>query len=171
MQTSRDPCVLQTLNNYFDDLVVGDRYVTPGRTVTADVIADFSALSGDRNPLHTDAEFAAKGPFGAIIAQGLCTMSLATGLEFAFYGEGERPTLAFYGMDRVRFVKPVFVGDTIHIEGEVVDLEPKDETRGVVTYRQELKNQRGETVVALQKRTLLKARAYDAGVRDAGTAP
>lgn len=170
MQKSRDPRTLETLNNYFDDLVVGDRYVTPARTVTAEDVAAFSQLSGDRNPLHTDEEFAARGPFGAIVAQGLCTLSFASGLEFAFYGEGERPTLAFYGMDRVRFVKPVFVGDSIHIQGEVADLEAKDDTRGVVTYRQEIKNQRGETVVALQKRSLLKARAYDAAARDAGPA-
>lgn len=161
MRADKTPQLLKSLNNYFDDLAIGDRYITPGRTVTEADIADFSKVSGDRNPLHTDKEFAARGPFGAIVAQGLCTLSFASGLEFAFYGEGERPTLAFYGMNNVRFTKPVFIGDTVHIEGEVTALDPKDETRGVVTYRQEIKNQHGETVVSLEKRSLLKARIYD----------
>jgi 3-hydroxybutyryl-CoA dehydratase len=159
---SRQPRVLDTLNNFFDELTVGDRYTTGERLVTAADIAAFTDLSGDRNALHTDPDYAERGPFGAIIAQGMCTMSLATGLEYEFYGDGERPTLAFYGMDRVRFTKPVFIGDTLHIDGEVVDLQAKDDTRGVVTYRQEIKNQRGETVVALTKRSLLKSSTYDA---------
>jgi acyl dehydratase len=65
-------------------------------------------------------------------------------------------------MDRVRFVKPVFIGDTIHLEGEVIGLDDKDDKRGVLTVQQEIKNQRGETCVALQKRLLMKKRAYDA---------
>jgi 3-hydroxybutyryl-CoA dehydratase len=163
MAAQRAPRVLESLSNYFDELVVGDTYVTPGRRVTDEAVVAFSAVSGDKNPLHTDPEWAKSGPFGAIVAQGLCTLAFASGLEFAFYAEGEKPTLAFYGYDRVRFVKPVLVGDTIHIEAEVTSLEEKDDTRGVVGYHQEIKNQRGETVVVLDKRTLMKASAYDQG--------
>ena len=161
MTADAAPRQLESLTNYFDELSVGDFYSTPGRIVTDADIEAFSALSGDRNPLHTDREFAASGPFGALVAQGLCTLAFASGLEFSFYSEGEKPTLAFYGYDRIRFVKPVLVGDTIHIEGEITGLEAKDDTRGVVSYHQEIKNQRGETVVVLDKRTLMKARAYD----------
>lgn len=153
--------VLETLNNYFDDLSIGDRFVTRARTVTEADITVFSGLSGDYHPLHTDEEFARRGPFGARIAQGCCTLSLATGLEFSLLGSGESRVLAFYGMDRVRFVKPVLIGDTIHLEGEVTALDEKDETRGVVTIHQEIKNQRGETVAVLDKRTLNKKRSYD----------
>ena len=62
--------------------------------------------------------------------------------------------LAFYGMDRVRFLRPVRIGDTIHLEGEVTALEGKDAERGVVTVHQEIVNQDGEAVAVLDKRTL-----------------
>ena len=149
-----EPRALESLNNYFDDLAVGDRFRSSARTITeADIVA-FSGFSGDRHPLHTDETFAAQGPFGARVAQGALTLSVASGLEFLLMGPGEAKVLAFYGMDRVRFVKPVFIGDTIRIEGEISELVEKDETRGVVTMREEIKNERDETVVVLDKRTL-----------------
>jgi 3-hydroxybutyryl-CoA dehydratase len=153
--------VLATLNSYFDDLEVGDRFVSRARTVTETDLVVFSGLSGDYAALHTDEEFSRTGPFGARIAHGCLTLSLATGLEFSLMGNDPLRIVAFYGMDRVRFVKPVFVGDTIHLEGEVAALEEKDETRGVVTIHQEIRNQRGETVAVLDKRTLNKKRAAD----------
>jgi acyl dehydratase len=154
---------LETLNNYFDDLQVGDRFVSPrGRTVTETDLVTFSGLSGDHHQLHTDAEFASTGPFGERIAHGALTLALATGLEFALIGSGEK-IVAFYGMDRVRFVKPVMIGDTIYLEGEVAALEEKDETRGVVTIHQRIMNQRGETVAVLDKRVLNRRRAPSVG--------
>ncbi len=156
---------LQTLNNYFDDLEVGDRFVSGTRTLTEADLVQFSDLSGDHAALHTDEEFARNGPFGARIAHGCLTLSLATGLEFSLIGNDPLRIVAFYGMDRVRFVKPVFIGDTIHLEGEVVGLAEKDETRGVVTVHQDIKNQRGDTVALLEKRTLHKKRAADEGER------
>ena len=153
--------LLTTLNNYYDDLEVGDRFVSRARTVTESDLVQYSGLSGDYAALHTDAEFARDGPFGARIAHGCLTLSLATGLEFSLLGNDPLRILAFYGMDRVRFVKPVFIGDTIHVEGQVVALDEKDETRGVVSIHQEIKNQHGETVAVLVKRTLHKKRATD----------
>ena len=78
------------------------------------------------------------------------------------FGNDQDKVLAFYGMDRVRFVKPVFIGDTIHLEGEIAAIDDKDDTRGVLTVHQAIKNQRGEVVAVLDKRLLLKKRAYDA---------
>lgn len=150
---------LDTLNNYFDDLRVGDRFVSPrGRTVTETDLVIFSGLSGDHHQLHTDEEFASSGPFGTRVAHGALTLALATGLEFSLIGAGEK-IVAFYGMDRVRFVRPVVIGDTIYLEGEVTALEEKDDTRGVVTIHQEIKNQRGETVAVLDKRILNRRHA------------
>lgn len=146
---------LTTLDLPFDELSVGDTLVSRGRTVTEADIVSYASLSGDWTPLHTDAEAAAAGPFGARIAHGGLTLSISTGLEFSLLGEAAN-VLAFYGMDRVRFVKPVFIGDTIHLRGEVAALDPKDDSRGVVTVRQELVNQRGEVVVSLEKRTLYR---------------
>ena len=153
---------IDSLNNYYDDLAIGDRITSRGRTITETDLVVFSGLSGDYTQLHTDEEHAKAGPFGGRIAHGCLTLSIATGLEFQLFGTGEVRVLAFYGLDRVRFVKPVFIGDTIHVVVEVIALVDKDETRGVVTFHEEIRNQRGETVAVLDKRTLNKKRAYDA---------
>jgi acyl dehydratase len=148
---------LATLDLPFDELSLGDTLESRGRTVTeADIVA-FASLSGDWAPLHTDAVAAAAGPFGARIAHGGLTISISTGLEFSLLGDAEN-IVAFYGMDRVRFLKPVFIGDTIRLHGEVIALEPKDDTRGVVTVRQQLVNQDGDVVATLDKRTLYRRR-------------
>lgn len=149
---------LTTLNNYFDDLCVGDRFVSRARTVTEADITLFSGLSGDYHPLHTDEVYAQNGPFGRRIAQGCLTLSLATGLEFSLMGSDESRIIAFYGMDRVRFLRPVFIGDTIRLEGEVTMLDERDATSGVVTAHQEILNERGEIVAVLDKRTLHRKR-------------
>ena len=153
---------IDSLNNYYDDLAIGDRIMSRGRTITETDLVVFSGLSGDYTQLHTDEEHAKAGPFGGRIAHGCLTLSIATGLEFQLFGTGEVRVLAFYGLDRVRFVKPVFIGDTIHVVVEVIALVDKDETRGVVTFHEEIRNQRDETVAVLDKRTLNKKRAYDA---------
>ena len=153
---------IDSLNNYYDDLAIGDRITSRGRTITETDLVVFSGLSGDYTQLHTDEEHAKAGPFGGRIAHGCLTLSIATGLEFQLFGTGEVRVLAFYGLDRVRFVKPVFIGDTIHVGVEVIALVDKDETRGVVTFHEEIRNQRDETVAVLDKRTLNKKRAYDA---------
>jgi acyl dehydratase len=155
--------LIATINHYLEDLNVGDRiHSGRGRTITEADLVMFSAFSGDWSSLHTDAEWCEKeGPFDGRIAHGCLTLSAATGLEFTMFGNNQDKILAFYGMDRVRFVKPVFIGDTIHLEGEILGLEDKDDRRGILTLQQEIKNQRGETCVALQKRLLVKRRAYD----------
>src|SRR5262249_54220828 len=81
------PKNLTTLDNHFDELELGDSYVSGERTLSAEDIAAFSALSGDSHPLHTDPDWARDiGPFGAQVAQGCLTLSLATGLEFDLIG-------------------------------------------------------------------------------------
>lgn len=154
---------VETVNRYIDDLAVGDHFVYGrARTVTEADIVFFSGLSGDYASLHTDEEWAKAGPFGRRIAHGCLTLSLATGIEFSKFGSDQDKILAFYGMDRVRFIKPVFIGDTIHLTGKIIAIDPKDDgKRGVVTVGQEIRNQHDETVASLEKRLLLKARAYD----------
>ena len=146
---------LSTLDVPFDELSLGDTLASRGRTVTEADIVSFAALSGDWTPLHTDEVAAVAGPFGARIAHGGLTLAISTGLEFSLLGDAAN-VLAFYGMDRVRFVKPVFIGDTLRLLGEVIALDAKDGERGVVTVRQELVNQNGDIVVSLEKRTLYR---------------
>ena len=149
---------LTSLNLYFDDFELGDRFTTASRTIVQDDIDVYSKLSGDNHPMHTDAAVAAREIFGALSAQGCLTLSVATGLEYSLIGPDIRGILAFSGLDRVRFLRPVLLGDTVHLEGEVTALEPKGDDRGLVVIHQEIKNQRGETAVILDKRMFHKRR-------------
>lgn len=127
------------LDRYFDELEVGVRVVSRGRTITEADLVMFSAFSGDWYPLHTDKEFAAGTVFGQRIAHGMLVLSVATGLVDMKPGV----VVAFYGMDKVRFTAPTFIGDTIRVEAEVIEKSDKG-MFGVITLRQEIKNQRNE---------------------------
>jgi 3-hydroxybutyryl-CoA dehydratase len=145
-------------DRFFDEMKVGDWFVTGGRTVTEADLVNFAGLSGDHNPLHTDAEFAKHGPFGQRIGHGCLTLSLATGLEYAVMVNSAGKLIAFYGMNNVKFLAPVFIGDTIHLEGTITELERKDGGRGVVTFHHEIKNQEARVVVSLDKRMMYRDR-------------
>jgi acyl dehydratase len=130
---------------YFEDIRVGDEYVSPGRTVTeADIVA-FAGLSGDYNILHTDAEYMRTSIFGERIAHGLLGLALQSGLGSRAMA---RPfaTLAFLGL-RWRFKAPIKIGDTIKVRLEVTDKrETSKPDRGIVVIQRSVLNQRGEVV-------------------------
>ena len=133
---------------FFEDFEVGERRTTPARTITeADIVA-FAGLTGDWHPLHTDMNFAEKGPFGERIAHGMLVLSAGMALAFRLgqYEVLPKSFIAFYGMENVRFTAPVMIGDTIHLEMEIAELEPKDEARGIVTTRNEIVNQDDKVV-------------------------
>ena len=138
---------------YFEDFQVGDKITTRGRTITEADIVNFAALSGDWYWLHTNAELAKKSPFGERIAHGMLVLSAASGL-MPFQ---DMAVVAFYGMDKVRFIAPTKIGDTIHVELEVAEKQDKGELGGVVSLKQTIKNQRGEDVtVSIMKIMMAK---------------
>jgi acyl dehydratase len=130
---------------YFEDIEVGQEYVSPGRTVTeADIVA-FAGLSGDYNVLHTDAEFMRTSIFGERIAHGLLGLAIQSGLGTRAV---PRPfaTLAFIGL-RWRFKGPIRIGDTIKVRIRVTDKrETSKPDRGIVVLQRSVTNQRGEVV-------------------------
>ena len=130
---------------YFEDIQVGDEYLSPGRTITeADIVA-FAGLSGDYNVLHTDAEFMKGSIFGERIAHGLLGLSVSSGLGARAV---PRPfaTLAFLGL-RWRFKGPIKIGDTIKVRMKVTfKKEVSKPDRGIVTVQRQILNQRGELV-------------------------
>jgi acyl dehydratase len=130
---------------YFEDIQVGDEYLSPGRTVTeADIVA-FAGLSGDYNVLHTDAEYMKSSIFGERIAHGLLGLSISSGLGSRAVA---RPfaTIAFLGL-RWRFKGPIKIGDTIKVRMKVTDKkETSKPDRGIVTIQRSVLNQRGELV-------------------------
>lgn len=139
------------VDKYFEEFEIGERYVSRGRTITETDLVNFSGLSGDWYPLHTDVEYAKQTPFKQRIAHGMLVLSIGTGLWNLQPGF----VVAFYGMDRVRFVNPTIIGDTIHVESEVIEKTDKGEKGGVVTFRQEIKKQTGEVVVSALKKILV----------------
>jgi len=136
---------------YFEDFQVGETVVTRARTVTETDIVSFAALTGDWYPLHTDVEYAKKGPFGERIAHGFLVLSVASGL----LPLSEIAIIAFYGIDKLRFVNPVKLLDTIHVEFETVEKQGRDERGGVITFRQTVKNQKGEVIAVGTMRSFI----------------
>jgi 3-hydroxybutyryl-CoA dehydratase len=133
------------LDRYFDQLTVGDVFPgTRGRTVTETDIALFSAVSGDWSPLHNDAAFAATGPFGSRIAHGLLLVSMMTGMA-PISGQA---VVALYGFDRIRFVNPVLLGDTITYTSRIAGLTEKGEGRGLADLEFQICNQHKAVCVA-----------------------
>lgn len=123
----------------FEELVVGARHASRGRTVTeADVVA-FASLTGDRHPQHTDADWAARGPFGERIAHGMLVLSYAAGLVPL---DPER-VLALRGVRDAVFKRPVRFGDTIRVETTIAALDP---ATGMVTCAWRVRNQEARLV-------------------------
>ncbi len=145
---------------WFEDLPVGFAYSTSARTITeADVVA-FAALTGDFNRAHVDAEFAATAAFGQRIAHGLLVVSFMAGLNTRTIVNQllEPSQLALLGID-TRFVKPTFLGDTIHVDIAVIEARPTSKPgRGILTFRRDAVNQRGDIVVECLARMLVMQR-------------
>ena len=153
---------LHPFRSYFEDLQIGDSLLTHRRTVTeADIVA-FGGISGDYFYMHFDEVAARDSAFGQRIAHGYFVLSAAAGL---FVSPAPGPVLANYGLDTLRFVKPVAIGDTIQarltakrkIDRNKVDTQGKGQ--GVVAWDVEVSNQRGELVAGYDILTVVGKRA------------
>lgn len=130
---------------YFEQFELGAARLSPTRTITEADIVFHAGHTGDFFPHHVDAEFAAKTPFGQRIAHGTMVFSIGIGLAASTVN----PVSFSYGHDRLRFVRPVFIGDTIQTRVTVVAKEddPRKANFGRVTERCEVINQKGEVVL------------------------
>ena len=129
---------------YFEDFTVGQTLDTQKRTVTEDDIMAFARLTGDDNRIHTDPEFSKTTPFGRQIAHGLLGLSIASGLAWQT-GILDGTVLAFREVKEWKFVKPVFIGDTLYVEMEVQETKALPRIGGgAVTIGLEVKNQSDE---------------------------
>ena len=133
---------------YFEDFETGERFTTGGRTVTEFDVMTFVTLTGYMEPLFIDAEYIReKSGFGERIAPGLLTTAFADAL-IAQTGVLHGTGMALLGIEGLKMKAPVKVGDTIRVEVEITEKrETSKPDRGVVTSRQIVRNQRGETVV------------------------
>ncbi len=145
---------------FFDEWQVGDRIAhAVTRTVTETDNVLISTLTHNPQPLHLDAEAAKQSEFGQILVNSCLTFSLVVGVSVADTTLGT--LVANLGFDEVRLPKPVFIGDTLRFESEVVDLrESKSRPNaGIVTWEHRAINQRGETVCTMKRTALIQKKA------------
>jgi len=132
---------------YFEEFSVGQKITSVARTVAESDILTFAGLTGDYNQIHTDAEFAKGTQFGGRVAHGLLGLSLAVGLLMRT-GVLEGTVLAFREIVEWKFIKPVFIGDTLHVEMEVKELKPMPRIGGgQALVALDVKNQKNETLM------------------------
>ncbi|MDI1240016.1 MAG: MaoC/PaaZ C-terminal domain-containing protein [Polaromonas sp.] len=142
-----------------EEFEVGQVDESRARTVTETDVVTFSWVSGDVNPMHTDAVHSAKSPVGQRIAHGALGLSIATGLS-ASLGYLEGSAVAALGVDEWRFLKPILFNDTIHLRATVVSTRPTSKPdRGVLVRRMELVNQHGDIVQSGLMTTMVLTRA------------
>lgn len=141
---------------YFEDYELNSTATSGTRTITEADIVNFAGLSGDFHELHMSEEFARRGPFGRRIAHGALVFSISTGLTIQM-GDSES-IIAFYGVDKLRFTHPTFIGDTIRVTKVVIEKQAKDDKRGVVAFETRVINQDDQTVVIYQDRVMVLRR-------------
>jgi 3-hydroxybutyryl-CoA dehydratase len=132
---------------FFSDFESGQEFVSVGRTITEADVVSFAGISGDFNPLHTDASFAAKTPFGQRIAHGMLSASISTGLGQTL-GIFEGTTLALMSQT-FDYKAPVFFGDTIRLRLTVQETKPSSKGgKGVVLFTSDILKQDDTVVVS-----------------------
>ena len=143
---------------YYEDLNVGDEFVSPARTITETDIVAFAGISGDYNPLHTDAERAKTTIFGARIAHGLLGVAIASGLASRIKELHDDKYVAFLGL-KWEFRKPVFIGDTLRlVENVAQKRETKRPDAGLVVFTMALVNQHDDRVQHGEFKMLVRKR-------------
>ena len=148
---------------YFEDFEVGQSFESIGRTVTETDLTFFSMLSGDWNPIHSDAEFARGTRYGQRLVHGAFGVALATGMLHQL-GIFERTAVAMMSLKEWKFVAPIMVGDTLRLKLEILELEAgKSQRVGRVGRRFLLVNQTGIAVQDGMSDVLVLKRPREAG--------
>ena len=143
---------------FFEDFTVGDRYRHPlGRTVTETDNIWFTLLTNNTHQVHFNADYASRTEFKQPLVVSTLTLAIVTGLSV---GDVSQNSVANLGWDKVRLPNPVFAGDTIYAESEVLEARPSKSrpTNGVVRVRTRGFNQRGETVIEYERTVLVYRR-------------
>ena len=142
---------------YFEEFIVGEVFNhQPGRTVTESDNVMFTCLTMNPQPLHLDEEFAKATEFGQRLVNSILTLGIAVGLSVGDTTLGT--TIGNLGFDKVEFPKPVFHGDTLYVETEIVD---KRESRsrpdaGIVFFEHRAVNQRQELVARIRRAGVMR---------------
>jgi acyl dehydratase len=146
---------------WFEDFYPGERFVLPSRTMTEAIFLAFQAASGDNHPIHYDAEYCRARGMPGMLAHGLQTL-IQTAAGAGLFPYLIEDSLIGFLEQSSRFLKPVFVGDTLYPVLEVDELTPNRST-GVVGLASVVHNQRGEVVLEGRQRYLLRRRGGSGG--------
>src|SRR5438045_1768491 len=144
---------------FFDDVEVGQEWISLGRTLTESDIINFAGLSGDFNPIHTDHEFAKTTPYRRPIAHGILVWAVGSGLGVNY---PPMRTLAFLSIRDWEFKGPVYIGDTIRVRSSILEKQVRGRgRRGVIVWRRQITNQEGKVVQEGVTLTLVEGRGAD----------
>ncbi len=126
------------IDKALNELEIGMRFSSAGRTVTESDVVNFCMFTGNWLEIHANAHYSASTRFGQRVVQGSLVFSLIPGLiQFG------ASTQANYGVDQLRFVHPVFIGDTVYVTAELVRKREKDDRNGIGTFLMSVFNQNG----------------------------
>ena len=132
---------------YFEEFEVGMSFTSPGRTVTESDIVSFAGLSGDYTQIHTDVEFSKQTPIGRRVAHGLLGLAIASGLAVRT-GVLEGTVIAFREITDWKFVKPIFIGDTVRVVQNVLEVKALPRLGGgAINIELKILNQNDEIVM------------------------
>jgi len=147
---------------YFEDFTVGETYKHwPGRTITATDNTWFTLLTMNQHPLHFDAAYAARSEFGRLLVNSALTVAIVTGQTVS---DISQKAIANLGWREIKLTAPVFVGDTLYAESEVLEKrESKSRpNQGLVTVRTLGRKQDGTVVIEMERTMLIPKRGHAA---------
>lgn len=150
----------ETYGRYFEEFVVGDIYEhRPGRTITESDNTWFTLLTMNQHPAHFDKEFAKKTEFGRCLVASPLTVAIMTGQSVS---DVSQKAVANLGWKEIKLLKPVFVGDTLYSESEVLEKRESEKRpqQGIVTVATRARNQHGEVVCDYTRVMLIWKKGY-----------
>lgn len=140
------------MNLPYGELAIGQKKCSHGRTITETDVVNFCGLTGNWLEIHSNAEFSKSSMYGQRVVQG----GLVFVIGNAMFGFDSAVVEAFYGVDKLRFLKPTFINDTIHAESEIIAKRDKGDKHGIVTAQLWVVNQRNEKVLSCEFTLLIR---------------
>lgn len=151
----------ESFGRYYEDFVVGEIYEhRPGRTITQNENIWFTLLTMNTHPMHFDEEYAKHSEFGKCIVASPFTLALMVGMSVT---DVSQKAIANLGWNDIRMTRPLFAGDTLYAESEVLGKRESGSrpSAGIVTVRTTGTNQKGEAVCTFERIILIAKKGYD----------